>query len=330
MKVRVAHSYFELAEMIGEENIVKRYIPNYVKPFQNFRLRNKASDRRPSCRIIVNKNNTYYIRDFGDESFNNKAKSIPEFLMDEFNLSEIKLVDMIYEDFVHDIKRGIQRESCAVKPPKPSIIKVKYRKWQKHDIEYWGQYGLTVKDLEAADIRPISHFWIDSNSCDNELFYADKYAYTYDYYWKDGVFKRKIYQPFSYRKWFSNSDISIVQNYKNLEKEGDLLVIQTSLKDSLVTGKLDRLSIAPISESSWFTEEYWYKICERYTDAVFFANNDWNKPKNEGLLYAEKIKAKYGIPYVYIPDEFECSDISDFVAKYGIEQAYELLEMLDL
>lgn len=329
MRTRFNLSYKELAKRIGEEAILRKYIPNYTRPYVNFRLRDVKSDRKASCRVTVS-NGIYFIRDFGDDDYRNGAKSLYNFLLDEFKTDEDSLCRMIYLDFKDNIDRGIIVESDHKDVVTDSIIKVRYREWRSHDIKFWARFNLTIADVEAADIKPISHFWITSNNCNNEMFYAHEYSYSYNYYWKDGIFRRKIYQPYSSLKWLSNSDRSVVQNYKNLKKEGHSLIVQTSLKDSLVTTKLDRLSVAPIAESTWFTEEYWGKISQRYTDIVYFANNDWNKPRNEGLIYAEKIKSLYDIPYVYIPTEYECTDISEFSEKYGLHKTNGLLYMLNV
>ena len=79
------------------------------------------------------------------------------------------------------------------------------------------------------------------------MFRASKLSYTYDYYVKDGIFRRKIYQPLNeYMKWLSNCSLDVVQNYRNLPKSGDLLIIQSSLKDALTMNSFGYESVAPI------------------------------------------------------------------------------------
>lgn len=326
-------TYTKLMSMVTELELAERYIPNFTKVNKSFRLRPTKEDTKPSCRVFT-RQNKLYIKDFGDSQVE-RARTIFQFIIDEHTLSKTskEAIDMIVTDFNLDIHKSLSiRNRSKPKPnyiDKGTTINVKYRAWNKSDINYWGGYGISIELLESAGVHPISYFWIDSSRVDNTMFRAEKLSYTYDYYVKDDIFRRKIYQPKSkWLKWLSNCSLDVVQNYRRLPKSGDLLIIQSSLKDALVMNTFGYNSVAPISESTWFTDDYWNKIAERFNKIIYFSNNDWSKQENNGIIYGQKISKEHNIPIVLIESQYECSDISDFRHKYGVEKTKQFLKLL--
>jgi len=333
IKLGPLFTYADLVSVIGEEEIAKRYIPGFEKINKSFRLRSCGEDKKPSCRVYPY-GNKLFINDFGD-SKHAATRTIFSFIQDEYSKSAIEALDMIATDFKYNIKRDLTLNDRS-KPKskvsyieKETVIQVKYRNWEYYDINYWSNYGITVAELEFAGIKPISYFWIDSKRVNNKIFKAEKLAYTYDYYVHKGIFRRKIYQPLSsWMKWVSNCSLDVVQNYRNLPKQGELLIIQSSLKDALTMNTFGYNSIAPISESTFFLEDYYAKLISRFKKILYFSDNDWNKQDNSGLGYGKQIEKKYKINIIYIDSKYECSDISEFRAKYGKDCTEELLKTL--
>ncbi len=323
-----------ILDRVTEEDLLHKYAPDFSKVGDGFRLR--VNDKLPSC------NTTYYkgrlwLKDFGDPRYKT-AVTIPVFLQEEMGLSEDKLVVRIVRDFklegTEPKYRSVPSDSLktGVAPVQvqrmPTIIDVKYRDWQPHDVEYWGRYGITIEILESIDIRPISYFWLSNHKVKKKLYIASKHAYVFDYYWCDGLFMRKIYQPYNKGlKWLSNCNITVVQNYKTLPKSGDLLVVQSSLKDARVTNLLGYESNAPITENCWFTDSYWDKLKQRWKRIVYYANNDFEKDDNPGLRYGKKISEMYDIPFIHNPDG-TASDISDYRDKFGYDDSKVLIDSL--
>ena len=60
---------------------------------------------------------------------------------------------------------------------------------------------------------------------------------------------------------------------------------------------------------------------------VIFGNNDWEKKDNPGLSYAKRHSMRYQVPFIIIPDG-ETSDISDYVKKYDLDKAGDLVKDL--
>ena len=212
------------------------------------------------------------------------------------------------------------------------IIKIKKRNWTDVDKEYWKQYYISTNMLERNDVKSISNLWFYR---DNKLIFttelSDKLpSFSYDYYWHEGVFRRKIYRPLVKErgfKWMSNTDYTIVQNYPNIPKSGDLLFIQSSLKDCMVMENLGYYAIAPNTEAAWLSEIYWEKILKRWSKVIIFGNNDWDKENNPGLRYAKTHSQRYGVPYIINPYG-EPSDISDYVKCHNLDRGKRLVEQL--
>jgi hypothetical protein len=209
----------------------------------------------------------------------------------------------------------------TIQPATDTTVQVRYRKWQQHDIDYWSSFGISLETLDLFHVYPIDYFWVNGNRIK-----ADKHSYTYNYYWENNVYRRKIYQPFNTDdlKWISNGG-KIVQGEGVLPKKGNLLIITKGLKDVMCLYEMGYTSIAPTTEKTLPSKEYIDKQKERFKKTILFLDND-----ETGIQMSKKHSLDTNIPYILIPQEYECKDISDFVKKYGIEKGKKLLKSLKL
>lgn len=199
-----------------------------------------------------------------------------------------------------------------------TIIQVKYRAWSGEDLSYWRQYGIGIDTLSLFHVLPIEYFWLN-----DARFKAAKYAYTYNYYWDKGIYRRKIYQPYSRTaKWYSNGGLT-VQGHGVLPKSGKLLIITKALKDVMSLYELGYVAIAPASETSLPNSAYMTKQLKRFDKVVLFLDND-----ETGKEMSIKHSTSYNIPYILIPDSEGVKDISDYIKAKGIDSAKELMNKL--
>lgn len=332
-------SLSELLDKVPEENIARKYISNYRFTGKPFRSSLRPDNRANSCFVFKDEatGNLMY-KDFADPSLPTKISMI-EYVSIMYKEGINEAINRIARDFniksteaaVYD-SYDYSYETSEFKETKNSelIIKVKKRDWTKSDIEYWNQYSIPITMLERNDIKSISNMWLYKNN--KQIFtveFSDKTpVFSYDYYWSNNIFRRKIYRPTSVNyKWMSNTDYTVVQNYPNIPKEGELLFIQSSYKDAMVMELLGYNSIAPNAEGTWLPLEYWEKIKKRWKKIVIFGNNDWEKKDNPGLSYAKRHSMRYQVPFIIIPDG-ETSDISDYVKKYDLDKAGDLVKDL--
>jgi hypothetical protein len=322
---------YGILEALTKENVLKKansyaifkyYCPTFEE-FNKLFTSPLREDKHPSASIIFYKGDLLF-KDFGEGSY----RAI-DFVSRRFNISFFEALQKINADLMlglglnsvkcvsNEYTMPVMPESAKVEK-RTKIIQVKRREWHTRDREYWnGQYGILEETLKLFDVAPISHFTID-----DYLYIADKYSYNYNYYWEDGVFRRKIYQPFSSFKWVSNGG-KIVQGEGMLPKKGDLLIITSSLKDVMVLFELGYVAVAPTSEMSFVPEEYLKKQNARFQRIIAFMDSD-----DAGYQANLRWWNKYGIGYIMIPEEYKSKDISDFVKNNSVSDACNLMSKL--
>lgn len=151
-------------------------------------------------------------------------------------------------DFINGKSIDVQEIQDKLKtfdPIKRAELKVKARKVEAHDREYWRDYNIKLSDLKWARIFPISEFTLNG-----VRHIADRHAYAYVEL-KDKVLSLKVYQPFNRRmKWRSNMSFDIwelweqhIEKFNELSTTGNgapYTVICASRKDALALKSLYR------------------------------------------------------------------------------------------
>lgn len=319
---------------ITSYDIFKYYCSGFSKVGEMFKSELRE-DTNPSC-CISNISGDLLYTDFGQGSYR-----CIDYVMAKYNISYIEALHRINSDFSlglsttipYNVAGGVYTPPTTYgkvqfKEKKPTIIRIKSREFTKQDLDYWYQYLWTKEMLEKANIKSLSHYWIDNDKNANQIYYVDKdeVCFSYEYYWSNDIFRRKIYLPNSRIRFISNIDSSIVQGYHLLPKEGgDILFITSSLKDCGIFWLLGYNAIAPNNEETLFPESYVEKLKMRWKRIIIFFDNDFTKKDNTGVNNAIKFHQKYGFEYYYTPDGTE-KDPSDYVKSYGLQAFKELLE----
>lgn len=296
----------DFLDKIDHEDIYRYYYPEFKinkKISSPFR-----SDSNPSF-IFNYKNGALLWKDFGGVGGN-----IISFVANLLNLSNKEAYKHIYEDYVKGstIKPVNKQILIGLEPKKETIIQVRYRKLQKYDEEFWLKYGVNLSLLETYNVKPIDHFWINEY-----MFKADKHAYSY--YFGDKIYK--IYQPYNKsNKWFSNTNSDIIQGYSQLPEEGELLIITSSMKDLLCLTSFGYTAIAPQSESTIINSNILNSLWNRFSNIIVFMDQDISGHK-AALNYPQFVS-------IFIPQEYNIKDISDFHKLKGSQETKLLLKRL--
>jgi hypothetical protein len=328
---------------LNEEDIFKRIFPNFKKIQHSFSVR---KEKYPSCSIISYQG-VLFFRDFGDP-MQGKAETWYQYLERiKFSIG-IDGFKQALQWVNNEFDLGLDNEVTSSYYPNPNInvvqattestrhtkIEVRRRPFNNDDKAYWKQFAIPLSKLEEKGIAALSTFWVTNfkkGGIKRQFDTRNTLSYVYPYYrGKHGEFMYKIYQPLNKQfKWVSNVDITVVQNYPFIPaKGGDLLIPQTSWKDIMVMEIMGYYSIAPNNEGEFFPITYWEKTASKWCNIINFANNDYSKNPNPGLVYAQRNKEKYGLGYIYIPSQHEVTDISDYVKKYGLGSAKRLTHKL--
>lgn len=336
----------------NEYDLARYYIPGFKKFNIHFKSNIRTDDKNNSmiCRI---QNGKLLISDFGYKI----GMNIYNYLIEKYNFNGkdafFRVLNMIREDFklnsvlsLNEYKspntanpitynEEIKESSLPVK------IEVKRKRldgkinWTVKDVEYWNSYGISIVKLNSKGIAPLERFWITNFNKDGirkEYNVENELCYVYPFYRNsDGYFMYKIYLPSGLKgnknfKWISNVNKKVVQNKPHVPKYGELLIIQSSFKDTMLMEELmpGLNVVAPNGEGIWFDSETWLELWSKFNHVILFANNDCPKNPNPGLNFARKHSILYNIPFVCTPNNTS-SDISDYYKKYGKEETLKFL-----
>lgn len=200
----------------------------------------------------------------------------------------------------------------------------KKRNWEAHDLKYWYEYGVDKETLDKYNVEPIRYIFINGNPIS-----ADRHAYAY-IETKDGKETYKIYQPFSKDyKWLNNHDESVWQGWSQLPEKGNELIITKSLKDVMAIDNI--LGIPAISlqaESVHPKNHIINELHSRFGTIYLLYDNDFDKEKNWGRMFGEKLASEFNFIQIEIPEIHKAKDFSDLVSLEGYDKAKKILEEL--
>lgn len=285
-------------------------------------------DRSPSFRIDYNENGNIRYYDFGSKD----KGGIFDLIMNIFNLSFSESLQKIYSDMIIGQELNKIERKVSIKSESHSRVinklKVKVRPFRAHDLEFWGNGGITEEWLKFGDIYAISHLFIVKD--DNEMIIpCERYAYAYIEF-KDGLPTYKIYQPFSEKyKWTNQHDKSVWDLWTKLPETGDVLVITSSRKDALTIWANTGIPATSLqAESLSFKNNVLDDIKTRFKQVYVLYDNDFNREKNYGRNYGKELCSNYGLTQIEIPDEYKCKDPFELRSKYDKDKFSQIINEL--
>jgi hypothetical protein len=227
-----------------------------------------------------------------------------------WNMSFREVLECIYTE--HTPKHRIH--VTATQPSQHStyyagntVIKVKVRDWEKHDIDYWASYGVPQYMLKRASVYPISHFFVYKQQY-SQVYKADKFAYAYAEY-KEGKHTIKVYQPYNKGrlKWLSTHDKSVIGLWCTLPQKGNRVVICSSVKDALcLTANTGIPALSLQGEAYPISKTAQDVLRSRFNQVYICLDND--KPGQED---AKKLAKETGFVNAVLPQFAGGKDISD-------------------
>lgn len=321
-------------KQVDSYQLFKAYCRNFKAIGDMFQSELRNNDKHPSCHIVIWGGDLLY-KDFGES----EGYRIFDYLVRKFNIEFRDVLKMINRDF--NLNLGVDDGSAIKSNPnfiipkksdidfskdekEPTIINVQPRRWTDADRIYWKQYEIPPLLLKYHNIKSVGAYSIDSTYKDNVSYRVSPYrlAYSMDYYWHNGIFRRKLYFPQETGRYrfTSNVDSTIVQGWTLLPKNGgNVLFVTKSYKDILIFNLLGYWAIAPNSEHSYIPELVMEKLKTRFSNIyVWFDNDEGGK---EG---AKSFARKFKLPFTFNPDG-EPKDPSDFVKDYSLKDFDKLV-----
>jgi len=269
----------EILTRVSEESLFRQYIySDFIigKPF----ISPLRQDNNPSA-VISNFKGRLYYKDFGDDMYRGDIFSM---LSAIWGLSFYDTLKRIYKEL------ELVNKQVQYSYEKPKMITNDYedesceiltvnRKWFLRDKTYWlNNYDISLKELEKANIFPLSAFTIKNKR--GEWTFNTNDSFVYELRSDDG--KRKIYQPFNEVKWTSNIPNSRFEWY--LEGDPKTLIITKSRKDKILLDKIvDCHKLVLQNEKVKFTDEIIDKIKRTYQLVIIILDND-----NTGVIASKE------------------------------------------
>jgi hypothetical protein len=296
---------------------------NYLgldKPLSGQSVRIKSifnpSDRTPSMFLFYNKEtNVYKYKCFST----GKCGSAIEMMMFMWALPFADTAKRITEDYVAFLKTG---KRCDTKIHEHSTWKVAdytTRPWTQDDADFWSGYNISSALLEQHYVKPISRYVMSKLMMDG--IQTQEFTVTgrniYGYFMQDGTLY-KLYQPMNKERKF----IKVCNYLQGSEQltDNEVLIIVSSLKDMMSLKSLANFNcdmIAPDSENSMISPERIAEFKKKYAKVITIMDSD-----DAGVKSMIAYNQKYNLPYVYLPQE---KDISDLIKIKGKREALAII-----
>jgi len=306
---------------LSQEQIFEKYLGISVE-YNKLQRSGLRKDPKPSVAFKKMIGGDIICSDFGDarikgDCFNLVAaihrceyKDTYKIIANDFNIIDTQITPQ-------SIKKIYKSEILKDSKEKEVVpIQIKKREWSKQDIDFWRQYGISLKTLRKFNVFPISHYWYNDNirTCRSMSFAYFFYTFCY-----------KIYSPLEKVYRFINNSTRI-QGYGQLPDKGELLIITKSLKDVMVLYEFGITSVSLQAEGNMLNQEYYDDLSSRFDKIISFYDYDY-----QGISGSGNLKRRYGIPRImlsngkYNTKDYGAKDISDYYLAFGKEKTQLLI-----
>lgn len=197
-------------------------------------------------------------------------------------------------------------------------FKIKLRKWNQHDIDYWAKFGITISTIDSI-IKPVKSYKSDLGLVKfRQMYKYDESDPCYAYIFKSSY---KLYRPFSKKyKWRSNTNNSDIFGLNQLPHFGKDLYICSGGKDMFCLWEMGFNAIAPQSESSKISEVIIDDLKARFKNIYIIYDND-----NTGITMSSKLSQELNITNIILPHLNDCKDIAELCEVIGIDNTKNII-----
>lgn len=289
-------------------------------------------DRKPSFGLYSLDGKRIYYKDLSPRAAKEDSWGDTFYLLSRmWKLDMGKTLNKIYDELVVH-KKELSNAVIIGRMTKGKVsyssdvdLQVKIRDWKQHDIEYWEQYGISLKWLKFSNTYPISHIFVTKGT-NKYTINAEKYAYVYVEF-KDGVPSLKIYQPFSENfKWTNKHDGSVWDLWAQLPATGENLIITKSRKDALCIWENSGIPSCSLQAESYLPKEHVVgELKKRFKNIYVLYDNDFDKEVNVGRIAGARLAEIFGLTQIEIPDNLLIKDSSDLCKRDGRKKVKETI-----
>lgn len=258
-------------QYIREEDIFK-IVFGYTPKEDEYITSPFRKDSKPGCKFIIDHKDRLV--------FNDYASTMP--YMDCFDAVQIhfgfrsfyQTLRFLHKTYVQGKKPivgGTSRPTSIIKAKNKSI-QIENRRYERKDINYWKQYGITIEELISDHVHPVSKYKILTGATGRvSRVYDIAYAYT-DF--PKG--RMKLYFPKRRGKGrflstCTKNDLGLLANHPTL---GIKVIITKSYKDARVLRNLGYHSVWVQSEGTLPKYSVLYNQIGGYKNIYLWYDND--------------------------------------------------------
>ena len=275
-------------------------------------------DNHFTVSFYKSKSDILYLHDFATNEHINCFQAV----MKKFGVNFYEALDIIAKDFgLIEGSNDLKVKPLNIQPLKEtesSRIQVQIKNYSDKELEWWKQFGISVKTLKKFHVFSIEHVFLNG-----ELkFSSSKQCPIYGYYFgkdKNGIEKWKIYFPLKTEyRFLNNLSKKVLQGYHQLPKTGELLVITKSMKDLMAMYEFGISAVSPNSETLFIDDKKLEEFKNRFKHILVLYDNDRPGIHNMWLIRKEHPE----LNYYYLP-WYLSKDFTDSIKLVGIENMKE-------
>ena len=302
---------------INQESIMQYYTGLDVSS-KKLMLSPFRNDHKVTCSFYKSKSDILYLHDFAT----NEHINCFQIVMKKFNVNYYEALDIIAKDF--GLIEGTHSNKTApviiqpLKETESARIQVQIKKYSDKELEWWKQFGISIKTLKKFHVFSIEHVFLNG-----ELkFTSSDKCPIYGYYFgkdKNGIEKWKIYFPLKTEyRFLNNLSKKVLQGYHQLPKTGELLVITKSMKDLMAMYEFGIPAVSPNSETLFVDDKKLEEFKQRFKHILVVYDND-----RPGLYNMAKIRREHPeLNYFYMP-WYLAKDFTDSIKLVGVDNMKE-------
>ena len=275
-------------------------------------------DNHFTVSFYKSKSDILYLHDFATNEHINCFQAV----MKKFGVNFYEALDIIAKDFgLIEGSNDLKVRPLNIQPLKEtesSRIQVQIKNYSDKELEWWKQFGISVKTLKKFHVFSIEHVFLNG-----ELkFSSSKQCPIYGYYFgkdKNGIEKWKIYFPLKTEyRFLNNLSKKVLQGYHQLPKTGELLIITKSMKDLMAMYEFGIPAVSPNSETLFIDDKKLEEFKNRFKHILVLYDNDRPGMHNMWLIRKEHPE----LNYYYLP-WYLSKDFTDSIKLVGIENMKE-------
>jgi DNA primase len=271
-------------------------------------------DNHFTVSFYKSKSDILYLHDFATNEHINCFQAV----MKKFGVNFYEALDIIAKDFgLIEGNNDLKVRPLNIQPLKEtesSRIQVQIKNYSNKELEWWKQFGISVKTLKKFHVFSIEHVFLNG-----ELkFTSSEQCPIYGYYFgkdKNGIEKWKIYFPLKTEyRFLNNLSKKVLQGYHQLPKTGELLVITKSMKDLMAMYEFGISAVSPNSETLFVDDKKLEEFKQRFKHILVIYDQDRPGKHNMWLIRKQHPELNY-----YFLPWYLSKDFTDSIKMVGVE-----------